>query len=251
MGSLYKGGRTMVRIILAILTWLVLVTVSLRPILRPEGELQTVIQETMFEFNEEQTAQDRPVTATEFPVFISGTDLQVIGLALYEGNMLEDKSESFLVDAAALELYNCGNREIAMAEVTLKFDAVQMVFFATNIPAGAKILVIEREGQLWTQENCNECCGWVQYSDDSPLSEESLRIEDIDMGTVSVTNLTEEPVYDLGLFYKNYLSDAGMYIGGITYIYQIEYLAPGQTLLITPEYYASGYSEFIKAVEME
>ena len=241
----------MVRIRSAVLTWLVLVAAVLRPMLRPEDQKQTDIQETVVVFNEDLTEQENPVTSVNFPIFVNDTDLQAVSLALYEGDMLEANSDNFLVDAAALELYNCGSREIAVAEVTLKFDTVQMVFFATNIPAGARVLVIERIGQLWTQESCTECGGWVQYSDDFPLSEESLRIEDVDLGTVAVTNLTEEPFCDLWLYYKNYLSDAQMYLGGITYIYQIQSLAPGQTLLITPERYASGYSKFIKAVQME
>lgn len=205
-------------------------------------------------FNAPQTATQEPTvyrdSAYTFPVLIEGTTLVAESLAMYEGDMIENDSDDFVVDAAALELRNFGTREVVLAEVVLEFGDTKMVFFGTNIPAGGTALIIEREGKPWTQECYSNCSGWVQYGNCNDLTEDSLRIEDADMGTVLVTNTTNEELKDLWLYYKNYLYDAELYLGGITYVEVIPTLRPGEQVLIAPERYAKGYSKFVKAEQL-
>lgn len=198
-------------------------------------------------------AAEKDASAQEnaFPVLIEGTTLIAESLALYEGNMLENDSDAFLVDAAALELRNFGTREVTMTEITLEFEHTEMVFFGTNIPAGGRVLIIEQNGKPWTQQAYTACFGWAEYNDVRSLTEDVLRIEDVDMGMVSVTNTGDEELRDVWLFYKNYLYDAELYLGGITYIEVIPVLPPGEQRTIVPRRYASGYSKFIKAEQVE
>lgn len=201
-------------------------------------------------FNAPQTETQSPLIegnpVSTFPLVIEGTTLVAESLAMYEGDMIENDSNTFLVDAAALELRNFGTQEVEQAEITLEFGDTKMMFFGTNIPAGSTVLIIEREGKPWTQENCTACFGWVQYGS-SALAEDVLRIEDADMGTVLVTNTTDKEYNDVWLYYKNYLYDAELYLGGITYVEVIPTLQPGEQVLISPERYARGYSKFVKA----
>lgn len=186
-----------------------------------------------------------------FPFIVEGTTLVANSLAMYEGDMIENETDRFLVDAAALEVCNFGTSEVELAEVKLTFNKEEMVFFGTNIPAGGRVLIIEQSGKGWTQEPCTECHGWVQYSEDPVLPDSALILRDVDMGTVAVTNTTEKTLNDIWLFYKNYLYDEALYLGGITYIEVIPWIKPGQTVQITPENYASGYSKFIKAKQVQ
>ena len=202
-------------------------------------------------------AMNPPLKAAEtqqndrgFPVLIDGTTLIAASLAMYEGDMLEDDSEEFLVDAAALELLNYGSREVELVEVTLKFENTQMNFCGTNIPAGGRVLIIERDGASWIDGHCVDCTGWVQYAEDTPLTDTQLQIQDVDLGRIRVSNLTGHRLDDIWLFYKNYLHDDKIYLGGITYIEVIPTLAPGEQIVLSLPRYVSGYSKIIKAREL-
>ena len=182
-----------------------------------------------------------------FPVLVEGTTLVAESLALYEGDMLEKDSEEFLVDAAALELRNFGNREVTMAEITLAFPHTKMVFFGTNIPPGGRVLIIEQEGKPWTESSFTTCSGWARYGSGSSLLDDTLRIQDVDMGSVLVSNTTDQTLNDVWFYYKNYLYEDDLYVGGITYVEVIPTLEPGEQILLLPARYASGYSKFVKA----
>lgn len=258
MSSLYKGGDTMLRFTLASLFGLVIAGALSAPLLHTEEAICIAAPDTentsISPYTAPQSPQSTPVTGRRevmFPASIPGTDLRAERLVLYEGAMLEDGSDTFLVDAAALELYNCGSSEISLAEVELEFADRKMVFFASNIPAGTRVLVIEEEAALWTPDPCYSCRGWVQYSDDTSIGQDQLEIKSADMGTLTVTNLTNNSFSDLWLFHKSYDCDSQLYIGGITYVTEIPYLTPGQTLLVSPEHYADGYSKIVKIIEVK
>lgn len=182
-----------------------------------------------------------------FPVLVEGTTLVAESLALYEGDMLEEDSDEFLVDAAALELRNFGTREVTMAEITLEFTHTTMVFFATNIPPGGRVLIVEQEGKPWTESNFTNCSGWARYGSGSSLLDDALRIEDVDMGSVLISNTTDQTFHDVWFYYKNYLYDADLYLGGITYVEVVPTLGPGEQIMLLPSRYAMGYSKFVKA----
>lgn len=212
-----------------------------------QKEQQKTGQGTAQRVTEERNGESRRI---QFPVWIEGTTLMAQSLAMYEGDMLEYDSDDHLVDAAALEIKNFGGKEVELAEVILEFGKIQMRFFGTNIPPGSTILMIEQEGKPWTQDTITQYSGWAQYSENLSLPDNAIAINDVDMGTVEVTNQTEEAMSDLWLFYKNYLYDAELYLGGITYFAQIEYLEPGETVQIKPDHYARGYSKIVKVIEL-
>ena len=65
------------------------------------------------------------------------------------------------------------------------------------------------------------------------------------MGTVIVTNATEEPLNNICLYYKSWYSPQNILIGGIKYSVSIPVLAPGQTEYLYPPHYAIGYSKVV------
>ncbi len=184
-----------------------------------------------------------------FPIKLQGTTLYAESLAAYDGDMIEYTSDRYLVNAAALEVYNYGLRDISLAEVHMRFGEEEMYFFGTNIPAGGRVLLVEQQGKSWTVQECTDYRATVEYADTKYLTEKDIRMEDYDMGTVAVTNITPRQLKDICLYYKTYMADGDIYIGGITYTIQIAYIDPGETIYISPRKYASGYSKFVRAEE--
>ena len=180
------------------------------------------------------------------PCRVAGTDLIAQQLVMYEGPYLENGSDTPVTDIIGLILYNDGQQEIAQAEVTLTVGE-KLTFFASNIMPGMRVLVLESEAKAWREDPITACSGVVNVERQSTLSEQSLKMDILDMGTLSVTNTTQEKLTDIWLFYKNYVPEGELYVGGITYIDTIESLEPGQTVQIKPDRYAAGYSRIIKA----
>ncbi len=193
-----------------------------------------------------ETTQNQETAADvlEFPFLIEGTTLIAESLASYEGWMLERDSEEFLVDAAALELHNYGLQEILFAEVMLSVGGEELLFYASNILPGATVLVVEYGGQKWMRGPCTGSKGEAAY-ELQPISE-LLHISEVGMATLAITNPTEEPLHDILIYYKNYLPENDLYIGGVTYLEQIDMIGSGETVLITPYRYVSGYSRVVK-----
>jgi len=170
-------------------------------------------------------------------------------LVMYEGPFLESGGDVPVSDITALILYNSGDREIAQAEVVLTGE-VELTFFASNIMPGARVLVLEKNAAAWQEWNISGCSGWVNEETEVTIPEGALQIREVDMGTLSVTNISREKLTDIWLFYKNYLSEGDLYIGGITYLVQIGALESEESVTVKPAHYAAGYSRVIKAEEI-
>lgn len=179
-----------------------------------------------------------------FPHRIGQTDLIAQQLVSYEGPYLENGKDTPVSEITALLLYNDSLWEIGQAEVQLTGEQT-LTFFASNIPPQSQVLVLEKNTAAWNQWQITGCEGWSSPGQPA-LPEGTLDIREVDMGTLAVTNTTQRTLEDVWLYYKNYLPQSQLYVGGITYITVIEELAPGQTLQIKPERYASGYSRIVK-----
>lgn len=210
--------------------------------------LQEPEQETVLSVSAPETDSQPLETVITFPISIPGTTLTAKSLALYEGDMLETTSDTHLVDAVALEVENCGSREVAIAHIVLQFGKEEMHFFGTNLLPGTTNLLVEMGGQHRPEADCTGCSGWVQYGDGLRLQDTEIKITEVDMGTVRVENISQQVQENIMLYHKNYLYDAELYLGGITYQTYIGTLAPGEAMEVTPYRYASGYSKIVKAV---
>ncbi|MBQ6839568.1 MAG: hypothetical protein IJO45_02625 [Oscillospiraceae bacterium] len=199
-------------------------------------------EQAVFTLSDEQLTTE-PMS---LPCRVEGTALIASQLVMYEGPFLETGGDTPVSDITALILYNSGEREIAQAEVVLAGEE-ELTFFASNIMPGAKVLVLEKNAAAWEQRELCSCSGWVNESGQELDLEDSLEIREVDMGTLSITNISREKLEDIWLYYKNYVPEGDLYVGGITYLEVIESLEPGQTVQINPAHYAAGYSRILKA----
>ena len=180
------------------------------------------------------------------PCKIDGTQLIARELMLYEGPFLEGRTDTPVSEITALLLYNSGKQEIAQAEVILTAQQ-ELTFFASNIMPGAHVLVLEKNAAAWQSWEVTACTGWTSPPQRPSLPEDALQIREVDMGTIALTNTTEETLTDIWIYYKNYLPQSGFYIGGITYLKTVAFIRPGQTVELSLRNYASGYSRIMKA----
>lgn len=182
----------------------------------------------------------------QFPFKIPGTTLIAEQIVSYDGLFLEGDDDHDVVNVAALLLYNCGDQGITAAQIELQAGQVQFEFAADTIPAGARILLPEKNAKEFGPKVFTACKG-IQQTDKSDWQQENLlKLAYPDMGTVTVTNLSDRELTGIYLHYKAYYPEADFFVGGKTHMYYIESLKPGEYIQIYPNNYALGYSKFAR-----
>lgn len=180
------------------------------------------------------------------PYAIPNTDLIAQQISYYEGPFLEDGTDREVVDIPALHLYNVGSCEILRTCVTVHISDVAYMFYGEHLPPGETTVLLEKNAKLYKKGDITSCTGWQERGAVPIL--QGVQITEINMGTLSVTNLTEEPLPNLRLHYKSWLSPPGVFMGGITYCAEIPILLPGQTAHLQPYHYAAGYTKVISVI---
>lgn len=184
--------------------------------------------------------------AVIFPAQVDGTDLVAQYPALYEGAFPEDGSGEYVVDVAALVLQNTASTGIENARVVLQWEQGAYVFEVDMLPAGKSVLVMEREKQPFVKHHWTACFGEQTTGKGEWESGGVLTVDEVSMGIIRVSNQSENILNNVRIYYKSYLPEEGLYIGGVTYCMGISEIAAGATEKLRPFHYAAGYSQVVR-----
>jgi len=182
----------------------------------------------------------------KFPCSVTGTDLVVRRVVAYDGPFFENGQPREVINIAALHLSNVGKENIEKAYITLSRGAEQYMFLVDLLPAGASVIVPEKDGKEYNQDPFTTCSGWAYRSQICWDADGTIQIDEVDMGTLAVTNLTEGELVNIHLYYKNYLSSDELLVGGKAFCIDLPSIAPGQTVMVYPDNYARGYSRIVR-----
>lgn len=176
------------------------------------------------------------------------TPLVVRQLASYDGPYLEDGTEEELVGVAALVVENTGTIGIEYAQLVVTQGQRELVFDATYIPPRGTVLILEKGRQLYTPDPLTACRCRTLIPGTFDWEKERILIQPGEGFAMVVTNLTEDVLPCVRVFYKQHEGASDLYIGGITFSAVITDLQPGETREITPYRYANGYSAVVAVV---
>ena len=74
---------------------------------------------------------------------------------------------------------------------------------------------------------------------DMSLSEGKVEVTDNGNNTLTIKNLTSETIPTVRVFYKYYMADEDIFVGGIAFTVRITRLNPGASITVQPSHYAS------------
>ena len=106
-------------------------------------------------------------------------------------------------------------------------------------------MVQEKNKKAYQSGTYTECVGTAAKVDGFGMSEDKVQVTPNDDNTFTVTNLTEETIPCVRIFYKLYMEDKGIYVGGITYNVKVTELEAGTSQTVSPSHYAQGYSRLM------
>lgn len=185
------------------------------------------------------------IEGIQLPYAIPNTDLVVERLASYDGKYFEDGSDIDVSGIATIILTNTGNEEIEYTEVFLECDHQTLIFSASVIPSGESVVVQEKNRSSFEGGTCSTCYAEVATINEFEMSEEYVKIEENEDDSFSITNISSEDIPCVRVFYKLYMEDEDIYVGGITYNVKIIELKAGETRNVLPSHYANEYCKIV------
>ena len=191
------------------------------------------------------TKPTEPDDTLRFPCEIPETGLVIKRIEAYDGLFFEDGSDREVTNITAMVLTNTAQTPMEYVSITLERGGTKLCFSAATVDAGATVIVLEADGQPFAAGDYTACA--VEYAtvNKLELSEALVRVTETDDGSLLVENLTDRDIPCVRIFYKFYMHDTQVYVGGITYNARVEDLKAGSAQTVTPSHYLSGYSRIV------
>ena len=187
--------------------------------------------------------QDSVVPESQLPMRIEGTDLYLQYIASYDGTFYEDGSNREVFNVAAAVVKNCGDSMISLAVFQVDTGQDSYRFEAMMIPPYSSVMVPEKNAKQYCKCNVLSGSGWSV--DAEPMPAYPITITPMDIGTLRITNISNEPLTKIQVFHKTYLQESDLFVGGIAFETVVEFVAPNSFAEVRPKFYAGGYSEIL------
>lgn len=180
-----------------------------------------------------------PLVQEEPDPIVLSDGLQILHIGGYAGMYMEDGTNETISDVMMLILENNSGRDLQLARISLAYDDFTAEFEITNLPAGEKLVALERSRRSAVTQapNAVETKNVVFFAQPMDPRAELLEISGSN-GLMTVKNISGEDISgDFYIYYKN--SAADLLYGGITYRVLVEGgVAAGETAQVFTGHYA-------------
>ena len=242
-------------ILIAIIIGIVISILAIVVIARQEkpDDIQSGIQSTENQENpiapdsSEETDETQNSTGNilSFPYAIPGSDLVIEQVNSYDGLFFEDGSDREVSNVTAIVLANKGNSCMEYVNITMKCGDTRLRFVGSTLDAGAKMIILEADAKTFQNGAYSDCAAEISSMDKLVMSSAQIYVEENGKGGLLVTNLTKEDIPCVRIFYKYYMNDVEVYVGGITYTAKLVDLKAGKSIVVTPSHYYAGFSKVL------
>ena len=183
------------------------------------------------------------IPTISFPYLIPGTDIVIQQISPYSGYFIEDGSDNEVNGIAAIVLTNKGG-DLDFIGIGISQGARSLAFSGSQIPAGATVILQEQTGAAFSNDPYYSATATATPGAFGK-AEDLIAIEDNGNGTFSVINISEETLSEVKVFFKNYLPEEDVYVGGITYSITLDEIEPEMAVEVTASHYDPKYTVFV------
>lgn len=184
----------------------------------------------------------KPVESISFPYNIADSNLVILQFSSYQGSYLEDGLNQDIDDVASIMVCNRGEEYIEYALIRVHQGDNVYEFKACTLGPGEMMFVQDMNKRAYSNVNISAIDCDVAYIDSFNMLEDKIMIKEVDQG-IEVTNKTNKDIPTVRLFYKLYMEEEKMYVGGITYVAKIENLKASSSIVVEPRHYFQGNSK--------
>lgn len=196
--------------------------------------------------NTEVTPPDNTQTEKElFPYTVAGYDLEIQKLAPYNGMFVEDGTNTTVENVAMLLVHNKSKLPVEYAEIVIDCGSEQLQFTISALPAGEKVVVQEKNAKPVPAEKATTITATVAQREDMALSKSQIEVTDNGNNTLTIRNLTDKAIPTVRVFYKYYMEEEDVFVGGIAFTVRITRLNAGASVTVQPSHYTSTTSRVV------
>ena len=225
---------------------ILLLLLQIKPTVFSKSELAFCPTAIIVSPQREQRIEETAPNSISLPCTVEGTGLIAERLISFDGAFVENGSNCEVEGIAALLLRNTSKTGISCAHIVLEQKYKKLTFEATQIPPGASVLVLEKCAIGYAKESITACYGRIDWESCGWHPEALLKFEELDMGSLWVTNISGSELSEIYLYYKTDYADGVFYLGGITYYVYIDKIDDGERILLKPDHYAGNTSKFLR-----
>ena len=115
----------------------------------------------------------------------------------------------------------------------------ELLFDVSALPVGERLVVQEKTGKAIPEGGATSASVLVVQRADMEMSEGKVKVTDNGNNTLTIQNLTDETIPTVRLFYKYYMDEEQLFVGGIAFTVRITKLGAGASVTIQPSHYTS------------
>lgn len=180
-----------------------------------------------------------------FPCPIPGYNMTIEKMEPYNGMFVEDGSNADIKDVAMLLVKNNGDFPVEYTQIRVMCGQEELLFDISALPAGEKLVVQEKTGKTISESKASSASALVVQRANMEMSEGKVEVTDNGDNTLTVKNLTNETIPTVRVFYKYYMEDESLFVGGIAFTVRISRLGAGASVTIQPSHYTSQTSRVV------
>ena len=183
-----------------------------------------------------------------FPCSIPGYDMTIEKMEPYNGMFVEDGSNADIQNVAMLLVKNNGDFPVEYTQIRILCGQEELLFDISALPAGEKLVVQEKSGKTISESEATSASALVVQRANMEMSESKVQVTDNGDNTLTVQNLTNETIPTVRVFYKYYMENEKLFVGGIAFTVRISRLGAGASVTIQPSHYTSQTSRVVMAL---
>ena len=175
----------------------------------------------------------------KFPCKLEGYDLVIEKLAPYDGIYVEDGTNSNVKDVAMLLVRNDGDFPIEYTQISVEYEGKSLLFDVSALPVGESAVVQEKNGNSTPDGSPIGGEALVVQRANMEMSKDKIAVKDNGDNSITVTNLTDEMIPTVRVFYKYYMEDKDVFVGGIAFTVKVRRLGANSSIVVRPSHYTS------------
>lgn len=189
---------------------------------------------------------DETQEGLQFPCQVPGYDLVIEKIAPYTGLYVEDGSNAQVAEVAMLLIRNQGAYAVEYTEITVEYQEKTLVFRISALPAGESMVVQENSGNAVPDSLPVKASALVVQRSQMQIASE-VSVTDNGDNTLTIRNLTDETLPTVRVFYKYYMEEEDLFVGGIAFTLRITKLPGNGSVTVQPSHYVSKTSRVVMA----
>lgn len=180
-----------------------------------------------------------------FPCQIPGYELTIEKMAPYSGMFVEDGTNANVQNVAMLLVKNNGDFPVEYAQIRVICGQEELLFDISALPTGEKLVVQEKNGKTISNDTATSATALIVQRANMEMSAGKIQVTDNGDNTLTVKNLTKETIPTVRVFYKYYMEDEKLFVGGIAFTVRVSRLGAGASVTIQPSHYTSQTSRVV------